>query len=133
MHRMAATLDDLLKVMTAMRGEMTAMRGEMTAMRGEMATRGEIGKFRAEMQGQIAKVREEVDARFDALEEKGELIRGILERTRRDVMGGLRDDVDAIHKGLMKTKPHEVPKDLPSQVRAKGDRPSKPAKKRKRQ
>lgn len=77
--------------------------------------------------GQAA-VRDDLAERIEALDEKVEIVRKSLVSTRRDDVRDLRDDVDAIHKGLMKAKPHDVPKELPSQVRAKGERSSKPAK-----
>jgi len=68
-----------------------------------------------------------LDAKVDKLDAKVDTFRDVISSGRQDARG-LEADVLAIHKGLVRAKVPYIPKDLPSQVRTKSERPSKPAK-----
>jgi hypothetical protein len=92
---------------------------------------GKVDAQRTELKAEIAQVREDVNAHrtetakgFAALDKE---LTGHADEVHRDV----EDDIRAIHKGLVRANVRGIPKELPSQVRAKGERPSKPAKRRK--
>ena len=74
------------------------------------ANRAEIAAHRKETAAGFKEVNEHFDSHITAV--------------HRD----LEDDIAVIHKGLVRAKVPGIPKDLPSQVRAKKARPSKPAK-----
>lgn len=81
------------------------------------AVRGDVDALRSDVEAGFARV----DERFDALDAKIDTVSGVVSSTREDT----RDDLDALHKPLVRAKVPGVPKDLPSQVRAKDGR--KPA------
>lgn len=119
---MAATLDDLLKAISRLEKGQGEIRAEIREIRSEMATKDDVDALRSDVEAGFARV----DERFDVLEKKLDNVSDVVRSTREDARD-VRDDVDAIHKGLVRAVAN-VPKDLPSQVRAKGERPSKPAK-----
>ena len=115
-------------------------------LRADMATKKDVARLekgQAEIHSDIDAVRDGVDAlrsdvdagfaavgeRFDALDKKLDVVRGVIRSTREDARD-LRTDLNALHKGLARAKLPGVPADLPSEVRAKGTKASKPAAKR---
>jgi hypothetical protein len=138
------TLKDVLNAIAGFRADserrLAALEKGQGEIRREMATKKDV----AALDAKVEAVRDEVDAaradveagfaetreRFDALDKRLDVVGGVVASTREDTRD-LRADVTTIHKGLVRAKVPGVPKDLPSQVRAKGERPSKPAKKRK--
>lgn len=79
------------------------------------------------LRGEIKAVRVELGAKLDALDAKVDTFRDVLASTRQDTEA-VTADIVTLHKGLVRAKVPGIPKDLPSHVRAKGERPSKPAK-----
>lgn len=115
-----ATLKDVLKAVSR-------IEDELARVRGEMATKIELGQVRdglAKLDAKVDAHRAETAAGFASLERE-------LEGHADPVHADLEADIVAIHKGLVRANIRGIPKELPSQVRAKGERPSKPAKKRK--
>jgi ferritin-like metal-binding protein YciE len=108
-----ATLKDVLKVVSR-------IEDELARVRCEMATKIDLAKLEAKMDAHRA----ETAKGFANLERE-------LEGHADPVHADLEADIVAIHKGLVRANVRGIPKELPSQVRAKGERPSKPAKKRK--
>lgn len=136
MNGMAATLDDVLKAIANQekRFDVFEKRFDVFERRFDVFER-HFDVFERHFDALEKKVdahQAEMRERFDALDEKTELVRDILEKTRRDAIRDLRGDVNAPHKGLARAHLPGVPADLPSQVRAKRERPSKPATRPKR-
>ena len=130
------TLQDLADMISklATKDELAAVRANIEAVRAEVKTvRAEVNALDAKVEAHRADTaahradtaahRIATAAGFAALDV--ELGRHA-EKTHRD----LDDDITAIHKGLVRAKIPGIPKDLPSQVRAKDARPSKSPKKK---
>lgn len=115
-----ATLKDVLKVVSR-------IEDELARVRGEMATKSELVTIRED----VAKLDAKVDAHRAETAEGFANLERELEGHADPVHADLEADLLAIHKGLVRANIRGIPKELPSQVRAKGERPSKPAKKRK--
>lgn len=120
------TLRDVLNAVTKLTSEVATVRHDVEKMHRAVSVngfelaelKGAIGDFRAESKLSF----EEVDARFDALDVKLGAFQGVIASGREDVRD-LRQDVSAIHKGLVRSKAPNIPADLPSEVRAKSGKP----------
>jgi polyhydroxyalkanoate synthesis regulator phasin len=120
------TLKDVLKAISelATKDDVEAVRGDVEAVRGDVeALRRDVAKLEERIEAKIDKL----DERIEALDAKVDTFRDVLSSHRQDTRGQ-EADIVAIHKSLVRAKVPGIPKDLPSQVRAKGERPSKPAK-----
>lgn len=119
------TAKEIMSAIVKLTSEVASLRRDQERTGRIVATdsfdlRGEISDFRAETKLALEELNEKIDT-----------FQGVLKSTREDA----RDheaDVIAIHKGLVRAKVPGIPKDLPSQVRAKGERPSRPAARSKR-
>jgi hypothetical protein len=143
-----STLKDVLNAVVTLTGAVGRLeKGQASLERGqreiraEMATKKDLEAARKEtrerfdavddrldgLTSDVDALRAEMAERFDAQEEQIDTYNKVVKSTREDARD-LEADVIALHKGLVRAKLPGVPKDLPSQVRAKGERPNKPAK-----
>lgn len=108
------TLKDLMAAMARLEKGQAEIRDEVAEVRADVnAHRAETDAHRKETAAGFTRLERELEAHADT--------------AHRD----LDEDVAAIHKGLVRAKVPGIAKELPSQVRAKGERPSKSMKKRK--
>jgi ferritin-like metal-binding protein YciE len=141
------TLKDILAAITELRSEtkadiarldakVDAHRAETLAHRAETdAHREETTAHREETKTDIARLDAKVDAhRAETDAHRAETAKGFaaleaeLEGHSDPIHKNLEADIRALHRPLLRAKIPGIPKDLPSEVRAKAARPSKPAK-----
>jgi hypothetical protein len=130
------TLKDVLAAIVELRSQVADVRTDVARLDGKVdAHRTETKADLARLDGKVDAHRTETDAhRAETAAHRAETakcfasLEAELEGHSDPVHKNLESDIRALHRPLLRAKFPGIPKDLPSQVRAKAERPGKPAK-----